>query len=90
MEQMQMMSGGTQGPQGPPPPPQGPPMPTQGGGAGPMLPPTVMPNAALGVPPPPPVAPPGPSVPQGTPRPGAQNIENRLSNLGLIPPMGGE
>jgi len=90
MEQMQMMSGGTQGPQGPPPPPQGPPMPPQGGGAGPMLPPTVMPNAALGVPPPPPVAPPGPSVPPGTPRPGAQNIENRLSNLGLIPPMGGE
>ena len=58
------------------------------GQAGPMLPPTVMPNAALGVPPPMPVAPVGPSVPPGTPRPGAQNVENRLSGLGLIPPTG--
>ncbi len=59
------------------------------GQAGPMLPPTVMPNAALGVPPPMPTAPVGPSVPPGTPRPGAQNVENRLSGLGLIPPTGG-
>ena len=84
-------------PEGMPPegmmPPQGmmPPegmMPPQGG-AGPMLPPTVMPNAGLGVPPPMPTAPVGPSVPPGTPRPGAQSTENRLSNLGLIPPAGG-
>ena len=61
-------------------------MPPQGGIG---LPPTVMPNAALGVPPPMPTAPVGPSVPPGTPRPGAQNVENRLSGLGLIPPTGG-
>ena len=58
-------------------------------GAGPGLPPQVMPNAGLGVPPPAPVAPPGPSVPPGTPRPGAQGIESRLANLGMIRPAGG-
>ena len=34
-----------------------------------------------------PAAPAG-TGPPGTPRPGAQSTENRLSNLGLIPPLG--
>ena len=76
-----------QAPQGAPMPPM--PLPPQGGGGPPGLPPTVMPNAALGVPPPTPMAPAGPSVPPGTPRPGAQSTEGRLANLGLIPPTGG-
>ncbi len=77
-------------PQGAPMPPMPPmPLPPQGGGGPPGLPPTVMPNAALGVPPPTPMAPAGPSVPPGTPRPGAQSTEGRLANLGLIPPTGG-
>ena len=67
-------------------PPEG--MPPQGG-AGPTLPPTVMPDAAMGVPPPMPTAPVGPSVPPGTPRPGAQGTEGRLAELGLVPPTGG-
>ena len=90
MEQAQMMGGGAMGPQGGPPqgsPPMGPP------GAPPMgppgLPPQVMPDAMMGVPPVPPTAPVGPSVPPGTPRPGAQNTETRLQSLGLIPPTGG-
>ena len=91
MEEMQMVNQMMQ-PQQPPPPPQG--MPPQGmppqGGAGPMLPPTVMPDAALGVPPPTPTAPVGPSVPPGTPRPGAQGTEGRLAELGLVPPTGGD
>jgi hypothetical protein len=100
MEEMKLMAEAMQvqgmgmAPQGAPMPPQGMPpqgMPPQGmpQGGGPGLPPTVMPNAALGVPPPMPTAPVGPSVPPGTPRPGAQSTENRLSNLGLIPPTGG-
>ena len=100
MEEMKLMAEAMQvqgmgmAPQGAPMPPQGMPpqgMPPQGmpQGGGPGLPPTVMPNAALGVPPPMPTAPVGPSVPPGTPRPGAQSTENRLSNLGLIPPQGG-
>ena len=60
---------------GPPPP----------GGAGPMLPPQVMPDAMLGVPPQQPTAPVGPSVPPGTPRPGGQTTETRLASMGLIP-----
>ena len=91
MEEMQMVGQMMQAQQ-PAPPPQG--MPPQGmppqGGAGPMLPPTVMPNAALGVPPPMPTAPVGPSVPPGTPRPGARSTEGRLASLGLVPPAGGE
>tara|TARA_B100000029_G_C17582042_1_gene959938 strand:- start:198 stop:2063 length:1866 start_codon:yes stop_codon:yes gene_type:complete len=91
MEEMQMVQQFAQA-QAPPPPPaaQAPMapggMPPQGGVG---LPPTVMPNAALGVPPPVPVAPVGPMVAPGTPRPGAQSTENRLTNLGLIPPVGG-
>ena len=95
MEQQKMMMGmmpGEEPPQQPAPPqpgmaPQGPPGPP--GPAGPMLPPTVMPNAALGVPPPAPTPPVGPMVPPGTPRPGARDIQNRLSGLGLIPPTEG-
>jgi len=91
MEEMQMVGQMMQAQQ-PALPPQG--MPPQGmppqGGAGPMLPPTVMPNAALGVPPPMPTAPVGPSVPPGTPRPGARSTEGRLASLGLVPPAGGE
>ena len=90
MEEMQMVNQMMQ-PQQPPPPPQG--MPPEGmppqGGAGPTLPPTVMPDAAMGVPPPMPTAPVGPSVPPGTPRPGAQGTEGRLAELGLVPPTGG-
>jgi len=92
MEQMQMMQ--AQGPQPPmpmQPPQQSPDMMMMGspGQMGPPgLPPQVMPDAALGVPPPPPTAPVGPSVPPGTPRPGAQDTTRRLANLGLIPPMG--
>ena len=91
MEEMQMMQQFAQAQAPPPPPaPQAPMapggMPPQGGIG---LPPTVMPNAALGVPPPMPVAPIGPMVAPGTPRPGAQSTENRLTNLGLIPPVGG-
>ena len=72
-------------PRGPPGgPPMGPPM-----GPPPMgppgLPPQVMPEAMMGVPPVMPTAPVGPAVPPGTPRPGAQNPETRLANLGLIP-----
>ena len=72
-------------PMGPPGgPPMGPPM-----GPPPMgppgLPPQVMPEAMMGVPPVMPTAPVGPAVPPGTPRPGAQNPETRLANLGLIP-----
>jgi hypothetical protein len=88
MEQAQMMGGGA----GPAGPPQGPPGPLPMGGpmgGPPGLPPQVMPNAGLGVPPVPPTAPVGPSVPPGTPRPGAQSTENRLASLGLIPPAGG-
>ena len=94
MEQAQMMGGGAMGPQGGPPqgaPPMGPPMGPPG--APPMgppgLPPQVMPNAMMGVPPVDPTAPVGPSVPPGTPRPGAQSTETRLQSLGLIPPTGG-
>ena len=96
MEQSQMMAAGTQ----PPPQPQG--MPPQGmppelmGGAPPPMPgggptasPMVMPNAGMGVPPTAPTAPVGPSVPPGTPRPGAQDTTTRLANMGLIPPAGG-
>ena len=88
MEQSQMMGGGA-GPAGPPQGPPGPP--PMGGpmGGPPGLPPQVMPEAGLGVPPVPPTAPVGPSVPPGTPRPGAQSTENRLASLGLIPPAGG-
>ena len=88
MEQSQMMGGGA-GPAGPPQGPPGPP--PMGGpmGGPPGLPPQVMPDAGLGVPPVPPTAPVGPSVPPGTPRPGAQSTENRLASLGLIPPAGG-
>ena len=99
IEEMQMVGQATQPqvppqpqgmpPQGMPPPGMMPPGMMPQGGAGPMLPPTVMPNAALGVPPPMPAAPAG-TVPPGTPRPGAQSTENRLSNLGLIPPLGGD
>jgi hypothetical protein len=99
-EQAQMQT--AQAPPQPQAPPPGPPpgmmppgmmppgmMPPGMNGAGPGLPPQVMPNAGLGVPPPAPVAPPGPSVPPGTPRPGAQGIESRLANLGMIRPAGG-
>ena len=55
-------------------------------GAPPGIPPDVLPGAMMGVPPPMPTAPVGPSVPEGTPRPGAQTQQSRLSNLGLIPP----
>ena len=58
-------------------------------GGPPGLPPQVMPNAMMGVPPVDPTAPVGPSVPPGTPRPGAQSTETRLQSLGLIPPTGG-
>jgi len=87
MEQVQMMQG--MAPQGGGPPPQGPPGPPPPMGGPPGLPPQVMPDAGLGVPPVPPTAPVGPSVPPGTPRPGAQSSENRLANMGLIPPAGG-
>jgi len=94
MEQQQMMAmaqGGMGGPPGmgggAPLPPGGPPPPM--GGGGPTAPPTVMPDAGMGVPPVPPTGPVGPSVPPGTPRPGAQNTESRLANLGLIPPAAG-
>jgi len=92
MEQSQMMAaqgGGVPSPGGPPmggPPMGGPPM---GQGGPPGLPPQVMPNAGLGIPPPMPTAPAGPSVPAGTPRPGAQGTSTRLANLGLIPPAAG-
>jgi len=86
-------------PMGGPPmggPPMGPPMgpmgePPMGGPpmGPPGLPPQVMPNAGLGIPPTAPTAPVGPSVPGGTPRPGAQNVVSRLANLGLIPSAGG-
>ena len=93
MEQSQMMSGGGPpgSPTGGPPPlgPGGPPPPPGPGGGGPMAPPTVMPNAGMGVPPVAPTAPVGPAVPAGTPRPGAQNTETRLASLGLIPPAAG-
>ncbi len=87
MEQVQMMQG--MAPQGGGPPPQGPPGPPPPMGGPPGLPPQVMPDAGLGGPPVPPTAPVGPSVPPGTPRPGAQSSENRLANMGLIPPAGG-
>jgi hypothetical protein len=95
--QMQAQMQAAQAPPQPQAPPPGPPpgmmppgmMPPGMNGAGPGLPPQVMPNAGLGVPPPAPVAPPGPSVPPGTPRPGAQGIESRLANLGMIRPAGG-
>ena len=85
MEQAQMMSAPPPGAQGPPPGPPPPPP----NGAGPSFAPEVMPNAGLGVPPPAPVATPGPAVPPGTPRPGAQNTESRLANIGMIPPTNG-
>ena len=60
----------------PPGPPPGGPMgpPPMGGpmGGPPGFPPQVMPDAMLGVPPPTPTPQAGPVVPQGTPRPGAQ------------------
>ena len=87
MEQVQMMQG--MAPQGGGPPPQGPPGPPPPMGGPPGLPPQVMPDAGLGGPPVPPTAPVGPSVPPDTPRPGAQSSENRLANMGLIPPAGG-
>jgi hypothetical protein len=87
MEQVQMMQG--MAPQGGGPPPQGPPGPPPPMGGPPGLPPQVMPDAGLGGPPVPPTAPVGPAVPPGTPRPGAQSSENRLANMGLIPPAGG-
>ena len=78
-KQQEMMAAQGQAPMGPPP----------GTGGPPGLPPQVMPNAALGVPPPMPNQVPGPSVPPGTPRPGAQSTENRLADIGMIPSTGG-
>jgi len=101
MEQQQMMGGPPPGQGGMPPgqggmppgmPPEmmgGPMGPPPGMGGPPGLPPQVMPNAALGVPPPMPNQVPGPSVPPGTPRPGAQSTENRLASIGMIPSTGG-
>jgi len=90
MEQAQMMSAPPPGAQGPPPgAPPGAAPPPPPNGAGPTFAPEVMPNAGLGVPPPAPVATPGPAVPPGTPRPGAQNTESRLANIGMIPPTNG-
>ncbi len=94
MEQSQMMAqaqggmGGPPGMGGPAPLPPGGPPPPMGGG-GPTAPPTVMPDAGMGVPPPMPTAPVGPSVPPGTPRPGAQSDVSRLANIGLLPPGAG-
>ena len=48
-----------------------------------------MPDAAMGVPPVPPTAPMGPFAPPGAPRLGAQSPENRLANIGLVPPTEG-
>ena len=87
MEQLQMMQG--MAPQGGGMPPQGPAGPPPPMGGPPGLPPQVMPNAGLGVPPVAPTAPVGPSVPPGTPRPGAQSSETRLADMGLIPPAAG-
>ena len=94
MEQSQLMAQAkAQGMQGAPPQGGGMPpemgMPPGVGGAGPTLPPTVMPDAAMGVPPVPPTAPMGPFAPPGAPRPGAQSPENRLANIGLVPPTEG-
>ena len=87
MEQLQMMQG--MAPQGGGMPPQGPAGPPPPMGGPPGLPPQVMPDAGLGVRPVAPTAPVGPSVPPGTPRPGAQSSETRLADMGLIPPAAG-
>jgi len=94
MEQAQMMQQAgamAQGvappqPQGGPLPPQGMQPPLPGMGGGPTASPQVMPDAMMGVPPVAPTAPPGPSVPPGTPRPGAQDASTRLAQQGLILP----
>jgi len=62
-------------------------VPTNGavpGGAGPTLNPQVAPNATLGVPPPFPTPQDGANVPPGTPRPGGQSEDQRLSSLNLV------
>ncbi len=88
MQQAGAMAQGVAAPQPqagplPPPPPQG------MGMGGPTASPQVMPDAMMGVPPVAPTAPVGPSVPPGTPRPGAQDAATRLAEQGLIPPEGG-
>ena len=89
MEQAQMMQQAGAMAQGvAPPQPQGGPPPPQGMG-GPTASPQVMPDAMMGVPPVAPTAPVGPSVPPGTPRPGAQSAVTRLEQEGLIPPEEG-
>ena len=67
-----------------------PPMPM---GTPPMGPPTVPPQVAppammSGMPPPAPTPQGGPNVPPGQPRPGGQNEETRLRNIGLTGPRG--
>ena len=90
MEQAQMMqqAGGMAQGVAPPPPQAGPP-PPQGMGGGPTASPQVMPHAMMGGPPVAPTAPVGPTVPPGTPRPGAQDPVTRLEQEGLIPPEEG-
>ena len=89
MEQAQMMQQAGAMAQGvPAPQPQAGPPPPQGMG-GPTASPQVMPDAMMGVPPVAPTAPVGPSVPPGTPRPGAQDPVTRLEQEGLIPPEEG-
>ena len=60
----------------------------QGGAQGgpPTANPMVMPNAMMGVPPPTPTPQAGPNVPPGSPRPGAQDVNERLRRLGLTGP----
>ena len=91
MEQAQMMqqAGGMAQGVAPPQPQAGPPPPQGMGMGGPTAFPQVMPDAMMGVPPVAPTAPVGPSVPPGTPRPGAQDATTRLAEQGLIPPEEG-
>ena len=99
-QQMQMQMQGMG--QGQPPGAPGPGMPPPGlgapspGGAGPGatppgpaptgVNPEVMPAPGMGIPPPAPTPPGMPSVPEGTPRPGAQSEVERLRRIGLWGP----
>jgi len=97
MQMQGMGQGQTPGAPGPGMPPPGLGAPSPGGagpGATPPGPaptgvnPEVMPAPGLGIPPPAPTPPGMPSVPEGSPRPGAQGEVERLRRIGLWGPGG--
>ena len=86
--QKNMMRAQSMAPQGPAAGQNGAQNGAQGGAQGgpPTANPMVMPNAMMGVPPPTPTPQAGPNVPPGSPRPGGQDVNERLRRIGLMGP----